>query len=197
MAAFRSWTKRDLLAGGFGAALGLLAVLANLASGPAGSRAFPPAGSAATGWVEIDWPLAVDPWWPSRAFTCNKAACGADMTLLVRAKLGFCNCATGVADDDELERIADFSVIGRRHAPTAAGRAVTVAGLKGRSRPYTVDSTTVAGGRALLIGVNDRCDAIVATAVLSAEPASGADRAVLAFLDSPRIKTWIEQVLGL
>ena len=38
--------------------------------------------------------------------------CGTAVTLYVRAKIGFCNCTTGVADDPELERIGDFELLG-------------------------------------------------------------------------------------
>ena len=189
----RSIRPRDLVAAGIGVVLGLVGMLAYVGMGP--GRAIVGAGNA--GWVEVDWPFAVDPWWPSKAFRCERAACGGEVTLLVRAKLGFCNCATGVADDDELERISDFKLISSTQAPVGAGRPITVAGLKGRSRTYTIESSALAGGSALLIGVNDRCDAIVATAVVASSAPGGADTAIIAFLDSPRIRSWAEKTLGL
>ena len=190
------------MAAGIGVAIGLAGMLVYFAVAlePDANRAARPAG-AAPGWVEIKWTFAVDPWWLSKAFACDRATCGADITLLVRAKLGFCNCATGVADDAELDRIGDFQMISRQHSPIADGRPITVAGLKGRSRSYTMDSAVLVGGSALLIGVNDRCDALVATAAIanpaSSTPSSVAEQAVVDFLDSPRVKSWVETALGL
>ena len=51
------------------------------------------------------------------------ADCGAEIKLYLRAKLGFCNCTTGVSDDAELDRVGDlellsdkFKGLGRRAA---------------------------------------------------------------------------------
>src|SRR6266446_374096 len=52
-------------------------------------------------WTEIKWPFPLDQWGVGRAFRCPAADCGADISLYLRAKLGFCNCATGVSDDAE------------------------------------------------------------------------------------------------
>jgi hypothetical protein len=55
-------------------------------------------------WREIAWPFPRDGWPAGRAFRCDEAGCGADIELYVRPKLGFCNCESGVADDDEVDR---------------------------------------------------------------------------------------------
>jgi len=49
-----------------------------------------------------------------KAFQCKAADCGTEINLYLRAKIGFCNCTTGVADDEELERLSDFDLIGAR-----------------------------------------------------------------------------------
>jgi hypothetical protein len=48
------------------------------------------------------------------------------VNIYLRAKLGFCNCTTGVADDDDLDRMGDLYLIG--DSPLGAGRQINVAG---------------------------------------------------------------------
>src|SRR3954451_10492094 len=50
-------------------------------------------------WTDAKWPFPIDQWGTGRAFVCKAADCGTEVTLYLRAKLGFCNCTTGVADD--------------------------------------------------------------------------------------------------
>src|SRR5438105_12173048 len=61
-------------------------------------------------WSEVKWPFPLDQWGTGRAFRCQAANCGAEINLYLRAKLGFCNCATGVSDDDELDRVGDLEL---------------------------------------------------------------------------------------
>ena len=96
-----------------------------------------------------------------------------ELTLYLRAKIGFCNCTTGVADDEELERLSDFDLMGTHIANLGGGRPITVAWMKGRSRSYAFSGAARGGKSALSIAFNDRCDAIVATVVV------GHDRAEL------------------
>src|SRR5436309_836410 len=53
-------------------------------------------------WTEVPWPFPMDQWGKGKAFSCTAADCGAPVTVYIRAKIGFCNCSTGVADDQEL-----------------------------------------------------------------------------------------------
>src|SRR5262245_38802944 len=87
-------------------------------------------------WHEITWPFPRDGWPAGRAFHCDADACGAEVELYVRPKIGFCNCDTGVADDDEVDRVADLDLMSQRFVPLAAGNVIRVAGLAGRSRGY-------------------------------------------------------------
>src|SRR6185312_14579499 len=59
-------------------------------------------GAGAVIWREISWPFPRDGWPAGRAFRCE--SCGG-IELYVRPKIGFCNCDTGVADDDEVDRV--------------------------------------------------------------------------------------------
>ena len=49
-------------------------------------------------WSEIAWPFPLDQWGKGKAFRCKSADCGTEITVYVRAKIGFCNCSTGVSD---------------------------------------------------------------------------------------------------
>ena len=55
-------------------------------------------------WTEVKWPFPLDQWGTGRAFQCGAGACGGEVNLYLRPKLGFCNCTTGVSDDAELDR---------------------------------------------------------------------------------------------
>lgn len=146
-------------------------------------------------WTEVPWPFLMDQWGKGKAFRCKAADCGANVDLYVRAKIGFCNCTTGVADDEELERVADFDLIPNRVASLSAGQPITVGRMKGRSRPYAVNGPV---RRSILaIAFNERCDVIVATAVVVHEQPSAFEPAVLAFLNGDTVMRWAEATLGL
>src|SRR6266851_1558888 len=88
-------------------------------------------------WTEFKWPFPVDQWGIGRAFVCKPAECGVEVNVYLRPKIGFCKCATGVDDDDELERVGDTALIDANTA-LAPGRVIEVAAMKGRSRAYGV-----------------------------------------------------------
>jgi hypothetical protein len=176
-----------LLAGGIGGAL-----LFNLSGATEGARAEPQPV-----WNEGPWPFPMDQWGKGKAYTCKAADCGTDVTVYIRAKIGFCNCATGVADDEELDRISDFELFGNQLTAQAPGQPVTVAWMKGRSRPFAIGGRQRFGKSALSIGINDRCDAIVATAVSAQNQPAAIEATVLAFLNSSTVLRWAEVTLGL
>lgn len=179
------------LAGG-----GVAGAVALFAPPPFGQRA--PAGSAIRPvWTEIKWPFPIDQWGTGKAFACRASDCGVDVTLFVRAKIGFCNCETGVADDEELERVSDLQLVGTRHVALDAGRSVALASMKGRSRPYALDTSGRAGASAIAVAVNDRCDVVVATAFVPGSTPVPWEPAVIAFLNEDRVRQWAEKTLGL
>ena len=148
-------------------------------------------------WTEVKWPFPVDLWSGGKAFECAPSHCGGSVRLYLRAKLGFCNCRTGVADDDELERVADLDLLGGRRSTEGAGRSIAVASMKGRSRTYSISSTIPAGKSALSLAFNDRCDVIVATVILDHDRHAEAERITLEFLNSDAILKWAQVTLGL
>ena len=155
-----------------------------------------PAAAMTPVWSEVAWPFPMDQWGKGKAFVCKAAHCGTDVTVYIRAKIGFCNCATGVADDEELDRISDFDLFGNKLTALGPGQPIAVAWMKGRSRAYTIGEPR-AKKSALSVGFNDRCDAIVATATLTHDRPTAVEPAVLEFLNSKTVLRWAEVTLGL
>ena len=186
-------TSAILVVSAFGLG-GLVALTALNPEGPIENSQTGRTGGAV--WNEVAWPFPLDQWGKGKAFRCTAADCGADIRLYIRAKIGFCNCSTGVTDDDELDRISDFDLLANMQAPLAPGREISVAWMKGRSRPFSLPSTQ-SGKSALSIGFNDRCDAIIATAVLSHETPLSVEPTILEFLNSRTVIQWAEVSLGL
>jgi hypothetical protein len=177
---------------------GVTAGAALLAGAPAASapseKTSAPTG-ATTGFTEVKWPFLMDQWGVGRAFHCDPAKCGVAVDVYVRPKIGFCNCTTGVSDDDELERVGDVELLSEKYKPNAAGHPISVAWMKGRSRPYDVAGH--AAGTTLALAFNDHCDVIVATAVVPSGPAGQVEPAVLALLNSDTVINWAKEELGL
>jgi hypothetical protein len=154
-------------------------------------------GESTPEWREVAWSFPIDQWGTGKAFTCQRANCGREVSLYLRAKLGSCNCTTGVASDGDLDRMSDFDLLGGEIAPLAPGRPITVGVLKGRIRTYALTGSGGQGRGAISVAVNDRCDMIVATAVLPRDRLDKIEPAVMEFLNSPTILRWTEGAIGL
>ena len=148
-------------------------------------------------WNEGAWPFPMDQWGKGKAFTCKAADCGVAVTVFVRAKIGFCNCATGVADDEELDRISDYGLFDNRLVAQGEGSPIAVAWMKGRARAFGFTGPLLGAKSALSVGFNDRCDAIIATAVVDSGSPKRVESAVLGFLNSATVLRWAEVTLGL
>jgi hypothetical protein len=140
-------------------------------------------------WQEIAWPFPRDGWPAGRAFRCVSDLCGTDLELYVRPKIGFCNCDSGVADDDEVDRVADLDLISERFVPLEAGRAIRVAGMQGRSRSYDLRMSDGSRHVAVGIALSRRCDLLVAV-VQGNGTASAIQNAALNFLASGEVTRW-------
>jgi hypothetical protein len=151
-----------------------------------------PAAAREPVWTEAAWPFPIDQWGQGWAYQCKAADCGVEVDLYLRPKIGFCNCQTGVADDEELDRVSDTDLVGGERSALASGRPITVHWMKGRSRGYKVAG---AAKPVLSLAFNDKCDVIVATVIAGNEPASQ-EQAVLEFLNGDLVLHWAEQVLG-
>ena len=147
--------------------------------------------------TEVQWPFPLDEWGKGKAFRCDAAHCGAEVNLYLRAKIGFCNCTTGVSDDAELERLSDFHLAGKAVAALGDGRPIAVAWMKGRSRGYSIGGANPPGKSALSVAFNDRCDAMVAMVVTAHDKPSMIEPAVIEFLNGKTVLHWAEVTLGL
>ena len=148
-----------------------------------------------THWHEIAWPFPRDAWPAGRAFRCDAASCGGMAEIYVRPKIGFCNCDTGVADDDEVDRVADLDLISERFVPVEAGRVVRVADMSGRSRAYDLDMADGSRHAAIGIALSHRCDLLVAV-VQGKGAAPVLQRIGLEFLASDDTHRWMTASLG-
>ena len=146
-------------------------------------------------WQEIAWPFPRDGWPAGRAFRCRADSCGEGIELYVRPKIGFCNCDTGVADDDEVDRVADLDMISPNFVPRAPGAVIRVADMSGRSRAYDLDMPDGARHAALGIAVSHRCDLLVAVVQGKADAAE-LQRSALGLLASHEMTHWMTAALG-
>jgi hypothetical protein len=175
------------------AALALLGVAACLALKSSASTT----AAVHPNWREVKWNYPIDQWGTGRAFRCSAADCGTDVDVFLRAKIGFCNCTTGVADDPELERVSDFDLFGGHGAALAPGHPIAVRWMKGRSRPYLLSGSRWQTKSILTIAFNDRCDVVVATAVVDPARFDELEAVVLGFIGGETAFRWVEQTLGL
>ena len=80
----------------------------------------------------------------------------------IRPKIGFCNCTTGVTDDEEVDRVSDLDLISAQFTPRGAGTTVEVAHLKGRARDYQLQNADGTVFPARGVALSQGCDLIVA-----------------------------------
>jgi hypothetical protein len=169
-----------------------LAVTIGMLTGVAGTEQARP---DVEGWREIAWPFPRDGWPAGRAFRCATEACGGEIDVYVRPKAGFCNCDSGVADDDEVDRVADLDLISERFVALAPGSAIRMADMQGRIRAYDLQMADGARHAAVGIAVSRRCDVLVAVAQ-GRGTASGVQRVALEFLGSGEMERWMIAAMG-
>jgi hypothetical protein len=148
------------------------------------------------GWTEIKWPFPIDEWGAGRAFVCRASDCGSEIALYLRGKAGFCNCATGVTDDGDLDRVGDLTLLSDRFVGLSEGHSVAVEGMTGRSRPYEVSLPLWRSETAVAIALHAKCDALVATVVADRDQLAAAERRALGFLGGDTILQWAKAELG-
>jgi hypothetical protein len=159
-----------------------------------GVAAWVGARPAAAGWREIGWPFPRDGWPAGRAFRCDTALCGEAIELYVRPKIGFCNCDSGVADDDEVDRVADLDLISERFVALEPGNVAQVAGMSGRIRNYHLQMQDGSRHTAVGIALSRRCDLLVVAARGKA-PGSGLQHIALDFLAKEDVTRWMTAAL--
>ena len=172
--------------GAFAAAAVALSCAAVMGPGPA--RAVD--GSGVSGWSEIAWPFPRDAWEAGRAFKCSSQACDGDV-VYVRPKIGFCNCSTGVSDDDEVDRVTDLDLIDPQFKPLGDGQPIEAAGLRGRARQYALRLRDGTAGMGLGIALSRNCDVVVAIAQ-SRWLDAAREQTALNLLSAQAVRNWIE-----
>ncbi|MDZ4368427.1 MAG: hypothetical protein U0987_15605 [Afipia sp.] len=190
-------TRTVTIAAIAGLALGGLAGAYTSDAWPLLNRSGAQAPKSQPAWAEVQWPFPTDEWGKGKAFRCAAANCGVEVNLYIRAKIGFCNCTTGVSDDDELARLSDFNLMGEKPSATGPGRPISVRWMRGRSRGYTVTASGWTRRSSLAVAFNDRCDAIVATAIVGNDRPAAVEAGVIEFLNSDTIAKWAEVAIGL
>ena len=153
-------------------------------------RTAPPAEN----WREIAWPFPRDGWPAGRAFRCSGELCGDNVELYVRPKIGFCNCDSGVADDDEVDRVADLDLVSRLFTPLEPGKVVRIADMPGRLRSYDLRMSDGSQHTAVGIAVSRRCDLLVAVAQ-GKTSAPEVQRIALEFLATDAVTKWMASSL--
>jgi len=163
-----------------------VAAVQHLRSGPA---------IPGSSWHEIAWPFPRDGWPAGRAFRCDADACGSEVELYVRPKIGFCNCDTGVADDDEVDRVADLDLMSQRFVPREAGQVIRISDMAGRTRSYDLKMTDGSDHTAVGFALSHHCDLMVAVAQGNGT-AEGVQRAAVEFLGTGDMKHWMSAALN-
>jgi hypothetical protein len=148
-------------------------------------------------WSEVKWPFLLDQWGAGRAFRCAAEQCGSEVHVYLRAKIGFCRCATGVSDDDEIDRVGDVELIGDDYKPLASGRPITAGILVGRARLFLVERPYQSRVSVLAVALANKCDAIAATIVAEPDIQAAQERAALEFLRSDTVQHWAQANTGL
>jgi hypothetical protein len=69
--------------------------------------------------------------------------------------------------------------------------------LKGRSRAYALNARNPLGKTMISVAFNDRCDMVVATAVLGHDRPAAIEPGVIEFLNGKTVLGWAEVTLGL
>ena len=147
-------------------------------------------------WSEEKWPFPIDQWGTGQAFGCTAERCGRDLHLYLRPKIGFCRCATGVSDDDEIERVGDLDLIGPDYKALGSGHPVSAGMMSGRARLFAVKRPLQPALRVLTIALAHKCDAVVATLMAEPQAKAAAEAQAIDFLRSAAVLQWVERLGG-
>jgi hypothetical protein len=143
-------------------------------------------------WSQEQWPFPIDQWGGGQAFRCTAQRCGRELHVYLRAKIGFCRCATGVSEDNEIERVGDLELFGADYKAPAPGHPVSAGVAAGRARLFTVTRPLQSPLPVLTIALAHKCDAIVATVRAEPEAASPLEDQALDLLRSAAVQNWVE-----
>jgi hypothetical protein len=115
--------------------------------------------------------------------------------VAVRPKLGFCNCSEGVTDDAEVDGVTDLWLFSDDYVPVGPGHPVQMAEWRGRTRSYTVPSSSRYRSTAA-VALSAGCDLISIT-VGSPTTVDNEDlEALLAQIGSTEAAAWLRNSVG-
>ena len=141
-------------------------------------------------WRAIRWTPPIDNWGTGLAFVCDNAGCPGGVKMFARTKVGFCNCFSGVADDDEIDRIGDVDLHGETYKPDAPGAITEIGELRGRKRLFRIDNRFFGTTHVMSIVVATDCKAVVATLVSSAPITEAEEKTAVAVLSDKPFQQW-------
>ena len=148
-------------------------------------------------WTRCNGPSLLTNSAAARPFECDARRLRNVGEAYVRAKIGFCNCPTGVADDAELERIGDLRSAWREGC--GAGRRPPHCGRPDEGPQPSLCARRT--GSARHIRLVDRLQRPprrhCCNRVLRHNRPDIIEPNVIAFLNSPTIMRWAEGALGL
>ena len=140
-------------------------------------------------WREAAWDMPLDNWGQGKAWM-SRTADGAELRLFARTKTGFCNCFSGIANDDEIDRVGDVDLHGEDFAPVAPGTIASVGELPGRKRLFQTRGGWTGGRYVLSIVAATDCKAVVATIVSREQVPPEAETAAIALLTAEPFRRW-------
>ena len=149
----------------------------------------PSPGHAQVAWAESSWDMPLDNWGEGRAWRAT-APDGAQLRLFARTKSGFCNCFSGIANDDEIDRIGDVDLHGDDFSPVAPGVVTSLGSLAGRKQLFQTSGHWTAGRFVLSIVAATGCKAVVATIVSGETIPPEAEATAVALLTGEEFRRW-------
>ena len=141
-------------------------------------------------WHEARWTPPIDNWGTGMAFACDNAGCPGGVKMYARTKVGFCNCFSGVADDDEIDRIGDVDLHGETFTPEASGVVTAIGALQGRKRIFRIENRFTGTTHVLSIVVATDCKAVVATLVSNNPITAAEEQTAVAVLGENPFQQW-------
>jgi hypothetical protein len=138
-------------------------------------------------WRATAWPFLRDQWGDGIALSCPASRCGAETQLYLRTKVGFCDCFNHVEDDDDIDRLTDFDLIGGAQVmPLGPGRRRSLAAGPARLRSFRLEGSRGEVRHAVAVVLAVDCQARVAMLVSERSATPTLEAAVLTLLDDPR-----------
>jgi hypothetical protein len=172
-------------ASGLVLAVGLASLVAG--DGAAVDAAAPAPAITRAAWSETAWPFLRDQWSAGQALRCDAAQCGIPAQLYLRSKVGFCDCFNHVEDDDDIDRLTDFDLIGGdRVVPLGPGRRLALAAGPARLREFRLEDKRGEVRHAVAVVLAVDCQARIAMLVSPLKPTPATEAAALELLDDHR-----------